>query len=128
MFSNSGQGQCRTATPDGHCKRSRLRFALTPTPTRETVMSRIRLHPLALVLSLAVVFALPVSRAEANEVPMALTVRNSTDNYVSLHWVNHQGNLQFYKSLGPRQSYVQPTYSSHKWIATFEGTGVQRTF
>jgi hypothetical protein len=93
---------------------------------------------LAAALSVASVFALPaclpdapgVGRASAAqpELPVNLTIENTYDNTVTIYWVNRQGQLQYYKTLGARESYLQQTYSTHKWVAVIEGTGVRQTF
>lgn len=80
------------------------------------------------VLVCALVAGAPAPAKAADDIPVNLTISNSTDNNVSIYWITHEGGLRFYKSLGARQSYTQPTYAGHQWVAVFNGTGVRRTF
>jgi hypothetical protein len=90
------------------------------------------------ILALGVVYAVPVvcpdsaatgrAMAAPPQIPVNLTIVNATDNSITIYWKNFQGQLVFYKSLDPEGSYVQPTYSSHEWVAVFNGTGVQRRY
>jgi hypothetical protein len=42
---------------------------------------------------------------------------------VSIYWINYSGDRVFYQSVGPNQSYVQPTFITHPWLVVETGTG-----
>jgi hypothetical protein len=68
------------------------------------------------------------SGSEPAVVAVTLTVVNNTDTAATLYWVNPQGELKRYATVEPQQSYDQPTYSTHQWVAVFAGSGEQLTF
>jgi len=45
-----------------------------------------------------------------------LTVTNSADGPIQLWWIDGTGTLQFYATIQPGETYVQPTFEDHNWV------------
>jgi Ca2+-binding RTX toxin-like protein len=45
-----------------------------------------------------------------------LTVINSADGPINLWWIDGTGTLQFYATIQPGGTYVQPTFVDHNWV------------
>jgi len=45
-----------------------------------------------------------------------LTVINSADGPINLWWIDGTGTLQYYATIQPGQTYVQPTFVDHNWV------------
>jgi Ca2+-binding RTX toxin-like protein len=52
----------------------------------------------------------------SNGVATDLTVINSADGPIELWWIDGTGTLQFYATIQPGGTYVQPTFVDHNWI------------
>lgn len=61
-----------------------------------------------------VAFSLP------SEVPATIHFANSTFRTVRIFWVDFKGNRKLYKTLKHGESYVQPSYAKHMWLAVDE--------
>jgi hypothetical protein len=48
----------------------------------------------------------------------SITFVNNTTAPVTTYWLDYHGNRVKYTKLGPGQSYKQPTYVTHPWVAT----------
>jgi hypothetical protein len=64
----------------------------------------------------------------AGLVSITLTVVNNTDSAATLYWKNFQGQLQRFATVKPQESYRQQTFSTHQWVAVFEGKDSRQTF
>lgn len=51
------------------------------------------------------------------------SVTNFRNSAVSLIWVTFDGNRKSYMSIGPGETFMQPTYTNHVWLIEEEGTG-----
>jgi hypothetical protein len=62
------------------------------------------------------------------ETPAAsIKFENKSSTTVKVIWVDYQGQEKLYQSLGPSDSYVQPTYCGHVWLVkTEDGVEVGR--
>jgi Ca2+-binding RTX toxin-like protein len=47
----------------------------------------------------------------------SFTFVNSGEATVSLYWIDNAGQLVFYDTVASGESYVQPTYGGHNWVA-----------
>jgi len=69
--------------------------------------------------------ALP-SKAEST--PTAITIVNTGTTTITIRWFDFQGGETSYTTLGPGQSYVQPSYKTHAWIGRDERSRCLSTF
>jgi hypothetical protein len=51
-----------------------------------------------------------------------ITFHNARANTVTIQWIDYDGNLQDYGTLGAGQEYVQDTYVTHLWLIS-DATG-----
>lgn len=45
-----------------------------------------------------------------------LTIVNSADGPIELWWIDQSNALQFYETIQPGETYLQPTFEDHNWI------------
>ena len=45
-----------------------------------------------------------------------IVFRNSGSRAVQIYWIDYGGERKFFRSLGPGERHVQPTYMTHPWI------------
>ena len=74
---------------------------------------------------LAVPILKPLSCSQENSlhsisgtVRTSIEFQNETSKTLKIFWINYQGNRELFRSLGPAQSYVQPTFVTHPWVVT----------
>ncbi|MCM2562381.1 Hint domain-containing protein [Lutimaribacter sp. EGI FJ00015] len=46
----------------------------------------------------------------------SLTVTNQADAPIELWWIDGEGTLQFYATIQPGDTHVQPTFTDHNWV------------
>lgn len=63
-----------------------------------------------------------VSRTSVAETPAVfIKFDNKSHTNIKIIWLDFSGEEKLYQSLGPSESYVQPTYSGHVWLVRTEG-------
>jgi hypothetical protein len=82
-----------------------------------------------LALTLGGMTALPpLSTSYASAlIAVNLTIINGSSNNATIYWKNPAGQMIFYKNLAAGESYLQPTYSTHEWVAVFDN-GTSQNF
>lgn len=69
----------------------------------------------------------PSIETTASKTPVAETPAvfikfdNKSHAEIKIIWLDFAGEEKLYQSLGPSESYVQPTYSGHVWLVRTEG-------
>lgn len=54
--------------------------------------------------------------ASNGSVATNLTITNSADGPIQLWWIDFTGTPQFYETIQPGDTYVQPTFEGHNWV------------
>jgi len=54
--------------------------------------------------------------SDTNGPATTLTVINTADGPIELWWIDGSGTLQFYTTIQPGQTHVQPTFEEHNWV------------
>jgi hypothetical protein len=54
--------------------------------------------------------------SQKSNVESSLTLRNSLGQPVQLFWLDYDGRRRPYQSIGPGETYVQPTFFTHPWV------------
>src|SRR5271165_87321 len=62
--------------------------------------------------------------SENGDTPTSIEFVNDYSGAVTVNWIDYSGTIEFYMTLSPGQSYVQPTFVTHPWIIYDANTGV----
>jgi len=60
---------------------------------------------------------IPALPSRSESATTAITVVNTGPATIFIRWIDFQGAETSYTTLAPGQSYVQPSYKTHVWIA-----------